>query len=806
MSQQSVEPIACDTEPPVKFEILGPLEITVGSQRLDLGSARQQIVIATLLLSANKVVTMDRLLEAIYGEDLPPTSRAQAQICVSSLRRLFATHGLSGVIATRAHGYVIQVASRRLDAQCFEDLVATGHAARNEHDLDRAVANYRDALRLWRGPALDGIQSRIVRSAAIRLDEQRISATEDRIDLELDMGRHFELIGELTGLAAEFPLRERLHGQLMVALYRSGRTAEALQVYRRARHIMIAELGLEPSGHLQQIEHHVLTSHPVLDAPATPITVQKWHAPSLLPSGISDFTGRAEEMGEIRRHLIHDAGQEARVPVSVLVIVGKTGVGKTCLAVHAAHGAAAHYPDGQLFADLHGSSSASDPVSPAQVLERFLRVLGMPPAHIPEGLDERAEVYRSLLAGRKVLVVLDDATSESQVAPLFPGSGPAAVIITSRSRLAGLAGASQVELDIFTPAKSQELLTRIVGIDRTEAERQATVMVAGYCGHLPLALRIAGARLSARPHWSIQRLAGRLADEKRRLDELRHGDMSIRASILLTYESTSEQARTLFRRLALLNVSRFPGWVSPALLGQPLMDAEDLLDELVNAHLVEIGGSECGVQSQYRFHDLVRVFARERLVLEEPAVERPAAIERALGALLFIAEEARCRHYGGNYFGLHSDAKRWPLPERLVEDLVRDPLAWYARAGEMLVAGIRQAAQVGSVELCWNLALSAITLFDSGIYLDDWQETHAIALEAAQKAHHIRGQAALHYSLGSLHIAQQRFDRARQALATAARLFTDIGDEQGILLAAECMAFVDRQIGSLPQSGVPQAR
>jgi DNA-binding SARP family transcriptional activator len=784
----------------VKFKILGPLEIAVGSERLDLGGSRQQIVVATLLINANRVVSTERLLEAIYGEDPPPTSRSQAQISISSLRRLFASHSPQAVISTHPHGYVIQVDSGRLDAQQFEDLVAAARAARTANHLDQAVASYRDGLRLWRGPALDGIDSQLLRTAASRLDEQRIATNEDRLDLELELGRHHELVGELTELAEEFPLREHLRGQLMLALYRCDRTAEALKVYRQARRTMIDELGIEPGERLQQLEHSILVSDSALDLPVEAIRIQpvKQQVPCLLPTDIADFTGRTEQIGQIYGHLAPAEREESRLAVPVVVIVGKGGVGKTSIAIHASHGVAGHYPDGQLYADLHGGSS--HPVGPMQVLERFLRALGVQGSYIPEGLDERAEVYRSLLADKKILVVLDDAVGESQVSPLLPGSGAAGVIITSRRRLSGLAGATHIGVNVFDADKSLDLLARIAGDARVQAQAQAAASVAEHCGYLPLALRIAGARLSARPHWSIQQLVDRLDDESRRLDELRHGDMGIRPSISLSYESTGEQARQLFRRLALLDLPLFSGWLSAAVLDLPLPEAEDLLDDLVNAQLIETTGSGSGVHSQYRFHDLIRVFARERLAAEEPAAERKAALERALAALLYLAEKAHCRQYGGDYVGLPSDALRWPLPTRLVEELIKDPLSWYDRERGVLVAAVRQAAQMGFVELCWSLAFSAVTLFESRIYLDDWQETHDIALEAARKANHVRGQAAMLYSIGSLNISLQRFDQARLAFTEAAELFAEAADDKGMALVTRYLAFIDRLGGRLDEA------
>ena len=780
----------------MEFRILGPVEIAAGSERLELGGSRQQIVVAVLLLSANRVVTVDRLLEAIYGADLPPTSRSQAQISISYLRRMFAAHSSSPVISTHPHGYIINVGPGGLDLHRFEELVAAGRAARDARSLKTAVASYRDALRLWRGAALDGIDSDLIRAAASRLDEQRITINEDRIQLELELGRHRELVGELGELIHEYPLRERLRGQLMLALYRCDRMAEALQVYRQARQIMIDELGLEPGERLQQLERAILNGDPTLNPPPEVISIQpaRARAPSLLPIDIADFTGRSEQVTQIDRYLVHLAGEDsARQAVPVVVIVGKGGVGKTSIAVHAAHGMASHFTDGQLFADLHGW--AAHPVGPMQVLERFLRVLGVSSAQIPEGLDERAEVYRSLLSDRKILVVLDDAASESSVRPLLPGSGGAAVLITSRRRLPGIPGAIHIELDVFDAEKSLDLLGSIIGSERVESQRDMAEAVAERCGFLPLALRIAGARLHARPHWSIQQLADRLADDTHRLDELKHGDMGVRPSISLTYDSTSEEARRLFRRLAILDMPIFPVWMSAALLDQPLAPAEELLDDLVSSRLVEAAGHGTGINSHYRIHDLIRVFARERLIAEESVADRKAALERALGTLLSLTESAYLRYYGGAYLGPSSDAVRWPLPEKVTDQLVGDPLAWYDRERVVILSGVRQAGQTGMVDTSWSLAFWAVPLYESRAYLDDWQETHAIALAAARKAQHIGAQAAMLYSMGELHMDQLKFDQAAGEFAEAARLFKETGNEKGLGLVIRFLAYIDRVSG-----------
>jgi DNA-binding SARP family transcriptional activator len=845
----------------VEVRILGPLEVLVDGRRLDLGGHRQQIVLASLALEANRVVPVGRLMEAIYGDDLPSTSRAQVQICVSALRRLFNTHDHPDTIVTRSQGYLLRVAEGDLDLDRFAGLVEGGRRARTAQHFDEAVRHGRDALSLWRGIALYGLESRLVQSAANRLDERRITLNEDCVELELDLGRHRDLIPELSDLVDQHPLRERLRGQLMLALYRSGRQAEALDVYRRARRTMIDELGLEPNQWLQQLEHAILTSDedldvavlpvpvslvpvspapvspapmlpvpvlpvPVLPVPVLPVPVSPAltvvaavedvplgvitppaaaapaepvvpaTVPCLLPTDIADFTGRAKQIDVIEQQLLMAAESPTQFAVPIVVAAGKPGIGKTTLAVHVSHRAAVRYPDGQLFADMHGRGPQR--VGPMQVLERFLRTLGVPGTAMPDVLEERAELYRDLLSDRRMLIVLDNVAGESQVLPLLPGTPHSAVLVTSRSRLAGLPGAIHLDVDVFTEEHSLELLAHVAGPERIEQEPEAAAQLAYLCGNLPLALRIAGARLSARQHWTVEHLVERLDNEARRLDELKHSGMGIRASISLTYDSLTEESRRLFRRLAVLDVPSFSGWVSAALLDEPVMEAQDLLDDLAEAQLVECTSMGPGQVPQYRFHDLIRVFARERLAAEETVADRNAALGRVLGALLFLAEAAHCGLHGGAYFTLSSDAPRWPLPDRLTGQLVTHPLNWFERERHSLVAGVRQAAQAGFTELCWTLAHTAVTLFEPRIYLNDWRETHRIAFAASKSAGDERGQAAMLYSSGSLSLAEQRFDEARRDLESAGSMFRDLGDEQGLALVTRNIAFADRIRGDLP--------
>ncbi len=389
--------------------------------------------------------------------------------------------------------------------------------------------------------------------------------------------------------------------------------------------------------------------------------------------------------------------------------------------------------------------------------------------------------------------MLDDAASEGQVSPLLPGAGPSAVLITSRGSLPGLAGAEHVQVSVFDEATSLKLLGRIAGADRVHAQPEAASNVAGRCGHLPLALRIAGARLAARPHRSIQQLADRLDDERRRLDELRHGELGVRASISVSYQGAGEQARRLFRRLALLDMPGFSGWLSVALLDGAVADAEDALDDLVRAQLIEAAGPP----GHYRFHDLIRVFALERLAAEEPAAERDAALQRALGALLFLAEQDRNRFGFGLSVALDGEAPRWQLPAPLVEELLGDPQAWEEREHATLVAGIRQAARSGLGELCWNLAVAAEEVFESSASFDDWGETAETGLAAARAAGHVRGQAAMLYSRGTLHLEQGRLGQARLDLEASVRLFREAGDDRSLAVVTRNLALVDRLSGRL---------
>lgn len=559
------------------FRILGPPQVvTAAGQDVAITPGRQHIVLGVLLLEANRVVSIDHLIDAIWDDDPPATARTQVQICVSRLRNRLVEAGFDA-IRTKPPGYLMPVRPGELDAQVFSARTAEADAMARAGRVEEAAEALGQAVGLWRGPALSGIESHILRAKATELDERRLAAVESHVDLQLRLGRHHELIGELSTLSSEHPLRERLRGLLMLALYRAGRQAEALEAYRLGRELMIDQLGLEPGEELRKLEAAILSGDPSLQAVDTlPVPPPRNAAepevviPLQLPTDIGDFTGRAELIGQVGRLLAETGDGYA---TRVVVLAGKPGVGKSALAVHVAHRLGEeHFPDGQLYCDLGGGRS--EPMAAVDVLGRFLRALGVPGEALPEQIDERAEMYRQLLARKRILVLLDDAAGESQVLPLLPGSGDSVVVVTSRARLTGLAGARVYDVDVFDTDEAVGMLASVVGRARVAGEPAAAEALIRLVGRLPLALRIVAARLDARPHWTLAWMLERLSDERRRLDELAHGEMMVRASLALTYDGLEPMARRLLELLGMLDGLSFPNWVAAALLDADYVSRE----------------------------------------------------------------------------------------------------------------------------------------------------------------------------------------------------------------------------------------
>lgn len=762
---------------------------------------RQQVIVASLLLEANQVVSMEHLVDTLWEDQPPDTARTQVQICVSRLRKTLSDAGVHVPILTQPPGYLMRVNESLLDMRVFSGKLAEARVLVKEGRAAEAASLLRAAVALWRGPCLSGIPHRALRTWALRLDEDRLDATETYLELELGLGRHHQLIGELNRLVHEHPLRERLRGLLMVALYRSGRQSEALDVYRAGRDLLIDELGLEPGEELRSLEAAILSGHTSLQQQSTvdtvervtsePVAAPRTEIPRQLPADTADFVGNEDLIRTAESILTGDARRRA---IGVVVIAGRPGVGKSTMATHIGHRVAQdHFPDGQLYCDLHGTGA--EPGAAADILGRFLLALGIPGPMIPPGLDGRVEMYRTLLASRRVLVVLDDAVTEGQVVPLLPGSSDCAVIITSRSRLTGVPGARQIELDVLDSARSLDLLGQVIGTQRLDREPQAAADLVRAVGGLPLALRIIAARLAARPHWTLVSMVRRLANERHRLDELSHGDMTIRASLSLTHDGLNPQARKLFGLLGMAEGPTLPGWAAGAVLDDDRPYPSDLLEPLVDVQMLDVITVEGTGEFRYRYQDIVRLFARERLGATTSPEDQHAALTRLIGGWLAVAEQAHSRVYGGNFTVVHGDAPRWQPPADHVDQVLAEPLEWMDSEQANLCAVIGHAAKAGLHEACWDLAVTMVTLFESRGYLDDWERTHRDALAATRSAGNTRGTAALLGSLGTLHINQGRSSDSRSALTEAYGLFQELGDPLGLALCQRDLALLDRQAG-----------
>ncbi|MGJ6964251.1 BTAD domain-containing putative transcriptional regulator [Streptosporangium sp. G11] len=587
------------SDPGLRFSILGPVRVWRDGAEVEIGSPQQRLVLAVLLLAEGRAVGHDHLLDAIWGEDRPRAAMGTLRTYISRLRSVLGAE----VITSIGSGYALIGGTR--DLVTMEELSREGR--------------YGEALALWRGEPLAGLEGGYAQGQRVRLGERRLAVLERRLAQEVEEGRHAEVIAELTTLCGEHPARERLCGLLMLALYRSGRQAEAIGVFTDTRKLLAEGLGIDPSPELAELYQRIITADPALGRKkvVSPVAVQ---VPRQLPADTADFTGRESEVDETVDAL--RSGNTSALVISA--VSGAGGMGKTTLAVHVAHRLAPDYPDGQLFVNLRGSGT--QPLAPETVLARFLRSLGADVPADTEELGERAALYRSTLADRRVLVVLDNAANAAQVRPLLPGAAGCAVMVTSRAKMIGLSGVRQVDLSVMSHDEAMALLLRVVGEARVAAEREAAADLIGACGHLPLAIRIVAARLAARPAWSVARMRDRMADERRRLAELRVDDLAVEATFALGYDQLDAAHASAFRLLAVPDASDFSLGSAAAVLGMDEPDAEEVCEALVDVSMLESPSP-----GRYRYHDLLKIFARSRL--DDEKVRR-AALARLLGHYL----------------------------------------------------------------------------------------------------------------------------------------------------------------------------
>ncbi|MEV1330333.1 BTAD domain-containing putative transcriptional regulator [Micromonospora costi] len=760
------------------FGILGPLR--VGDGEATVTAARDRTVLAMLLLHAGRIVPVEDLVDAIWEDRPPATARAQVQTCVSRLRRRLTQLGVRPEsIVTDPVGYAVRTASGELDADLFTRGVDAARAAVGAGQLAEARRHYRAALAHWRGPALAGITSRSVRRRAQVLDEQRLAALEECVDVEVRLGHAAELLDELTEAVDRHPLRERLRGHLMLALSAVGRQADALAVYRDGRRLYAEELGIEPGPTLQELHQRVLAGDLALAGPQSPRAAPV----RALPRAIRDFTGRQETLARLVKEIEEDRTR-------VQLIDGMAGSGKTTLAVHLANALSDRYPDAQLFIDLHGHSER-EPVSPAAALAALLRQLGVPGERIPLDEDERAALWRSELADRRAVVVLDNAASAAQVAKLLPSGPGTLTLITSRRRLTGLDEGRPSSLAVLDPDEGIELLARVVGPERVAAEPEAAAEVVRGCGYLPLAIRLAAARLAHRPRWRIADLAARLTGGRDALTELVAGERSVGRAFAMSYAQVVPAAQRMFRLLGLYPGTTFDARAAAALADVPLPDAEHLLDELVDAHLVE--ESDPG---RFRFHDLVRDYARQLMVETASDAERSAAVERMLNVHLHLVVAAS-RH-------VHRTASRTPVPQppMLRPDLVGagtvPSVEWLDENRANTTAMIRLAAETGWDAYCWQLAAAGWVHWYAHGHLDELIEMHLVGLRAAERLGDDAGIAAMHNYLASGYHRLARYAEAIASMEVALELRGRLGDRTGQAATHRNAAMVHALRGNVP--------
>lgn len=792
--------------------VLGPIEVWSDGSLIPIKGRQHRLILGILALEANKLVSFDRMVDLLWQERLPQRPRSVLHSRVSELRAalgdaLSPEGGAS--LVTLDGGYVLQTTPETVDWIRFCQLVE------NWRSLDESVA--REALRaakdLWRGPALGGgVTDEAYRSYCIRLESARLTSVEDLFQLELGAGRHVDIVDEVVGLASTNPMRERLLVIAMTALHATGRAVEALQMYHRTRNWLIEELGIEPDHSAREVYLHILRNYPSLGpAKADPIGTipagslaappppspdpeterakgarRPTVVPHMLPPRAPDFVGRSREIEVLIEQLWRPSSGPA-----VIAVVGRGGIGKTALCTEVAHRVREEYPDGQLFVNLR-AFDARDPLPPGEALGRLLRSLGVDGVDLPDTLDERADYYRQLTADRRYLVVLDNAADDDQVAPLLPSGHRCAVLVSSRMNVGASLGATALNLTSLDPATAVDLMARIAGPSRLRSDPGATAELTNLCGNLPLAIRIVAGKLAARPHWEVRDLTSQLRDERRRLDHLRYGSLDVKASITLSFQSLSDEAKRLYAVLGDLDPPEISRWLAAALLDGSWSRAGELLEELVEAKLIDSAGRDPHDDLRYRMHDLIRLFARERAFVDVDPAERAGARHRVSCALLTILETI-VRHWPGleDYEVTPRSNHIRPVPSEHLDVIPRNPLDWFETERPVVSTIIRRACEDDPGELGWMLASAASPLFRARRYFDDWQRALEPALDQAQRA----GDHAVSEMLrrrASLLVDRREFDEALACFQEAAQLAEGTGDRHGAAVATAGLAMVER--------------
>ncbi|MEV5499519.1 BTAD domain-containing putative transcriptional regulator [Nonomuraea fuscirosea] len=751
------------------FRVLGPLDCNWNGRSVALGGPRQHKVLAVLLLSANVEVSFDRLVDVLW--DRPPMSaRQQIHNVIAALRRSLAVMGDEVEIVRGDTGYRIRVPESWIDAFRFRALLREALHEKGSGSLAETVRKVEHALALWRGPALAGLTSQLLMNVAARLDEERLAAVEHLMATRVALGEAGSVAGELMELVTDHPLRESLRNTLMMALYQTGRQADALAVYEQGRQLLAAELGLDPSPQLKATHALILNGEAGPTGSGVAQTDQASRTSSAgrsyLPHDTADFTGRMAEV----LHLLSAAKQNSATALVISAIEGMGGIGKTTLAIHIAHELARDYPDGQYFIDLHGFSTLAEPLPPSRALEILLRDSGSPPELMPPDLEGRSAMWRSRTAGQRALLVLDNAVDAAQVRPLLPSSSDMIVLITSRRRLTSIEGAVPLSLDVLPLEDAIALFNQVVGAGRTATEREAVISAVNFCGRLPLAVRIAAARLRDRTSWTVTYLVDQLADHERRIKFLAAGDRSVRGALTVSYRYLTEKQRRLFRLLSLHPGADFDTSAAVAVTGDLPEQVESDLEVLFEDHLLQQNAP-----GRFAFHDLVRDCAYALLREEEPERAHEEARRRIVSFYLRTAYEW-CRPLArGTYLSEVSAEdvgiaiRRPGSQEEAVRLLDREYMNFVTAA--WLAINSRWNVQA------WQLICCLQPYFSLRNYDGEAHELFTAAWEAAREIGDRYGESACLMGLASVHRTRGGNEKAAELTLRAIEISREIGDQ-----------------------------
>jgi DNA-binding SARP family transcriptional activator/tetratricopeptide (TPR) repeat protein len=763
-----------------EFCLLGPLMVRRGTVAVSVPRGKQRVILAMLLLNAGRVVRVDELTETLWDSGPPPSGLVTVQNYVMRLRNALGDAG-RGRIVTQPPGYLMRVEAGELDAARFEVLVGAARQAVRDRSWDRAATRAGEALALWRGEPLADVDSEVLAAAeAPRLAELRLQALEIRIDADLHLGRHAEVIAGLRELTGGYPLRERLHGLLMLALYRDGRQGEALAAYQHARQALVGELGAEPGPGLRQLHQQILAADPALTlvspaAAAAESGAAAGPVPCQLPAAVAGFTGRAAELGALTQ-ILHDAGAGGPGTVVISAIGGTAGVGKTALALHWAHQVADRFGDGQLYVNLRGYDP-DRPVTAADALAGFLRALGVPGHDIPSDEAERAARYRSLLAGKQVLVVLDNAGGVEQVRPLLPGRPGCAVVVTSRDSLAGLVaghGAARLDLDLLPLPDAVALLRRLIG-GPADADPEAVEQLAAHCCRLPLALRVAAELAAARPAATLADLVAELSDQQRRLDLLDGGGdprTAVRAVFSWSYDHLDRDTARAFRLAGLHPGPDITAAAAASLAAIAEADARRLLGELARAHLVAEH-----VPGRYAFHDLLRAYAADQARHIDGGADRAAATGRVLDYYLHTAASAALLLEPAKEPVVLAPPAPGAAPEQPADH--GQALAWFEAEHQVLLAALDLAAGSGFDGHAWQLAWAIAPFLYARGHWQEYAATQRTALAAATRLGDSAAQALSGRLLANACTHLGEHDQARAYYGSSLTLYQRLGNRLG---------------------------